>query len=298
MTKINFNKPKGCGTALVTPFNREKQVDWRTLENLVSRQIENGIDFLVPCGTTGEAATLETREYRQVIQTCATMAKGRIPVVAGAGSNSTAHAIELGRIAVEAGAQAILSVAPYYNKPTQEGLYQHFSEIAKASSVPIIIYNVPGRTGSNIQAETQLRLAGVPGIVAVKEASGNLSQIMDVLQRRPQGFQVLSGDDSLALVVMALGGDGLISVASNEISAEMTELVRHARQGQIAEARAIHFKYLGLLNLNFIESNPIPVKYVLSRLGLIRECYRLPLCPLRRQSRDAIDAELTKLGML
>ncbi len=298
MRNKNFAAPGGCGTALVTPFDRQQAVDWRAFEKLVNRQVESGIDFLVPCGTTGETATLSLDEYREVIQTCVRIADGRVPVVVGAGSNATAHAVELGHTAIAAGADALLSVGPYYNKPSQEGLLQHFSRIAESSSVPVIVYNVPGRTGNNIQADTLLRLAEVDGIVAVKEASGDLSQIMQILRRRPEGFKVLSGDDNLALATMALGGDGLISVASNEIPTEMTSIIQLARAGRLAEARRIHYKCLRLMDLNFVESNPMPVKYALFRLGLIEESYRLPLCPLQIASRQKIDAALGELGIL
>ncbi len=298
MRNKNFAAPGGCGTALVTPFDRQQAVDWRAFEKLVNRQVESGIDFLVPCGTTGETATLSLDEYREVIHTCVRIADGRVPVVVGAGSNATAHAVELGHTAIAAGADALLSVGPYYNKPSQEGLFQHFSRIAESSSVPVIVYNVPGRTGNNIQADTLLRLAEVDGIAAVKEASGDLSQIMQILRRRPEGFKVLSGDDNLALATMALGGDGLISVASNEIPTEMTSIIQLARAGRLAEARRIHYKCLRLMDLNFVESNPMPVKYALFRLGLIEESYRLPLCPLQIASRQKIDAALVELGIL
>ena len=298
MKNKKIGSPSGCGTALVTPFDGQQAVDWPAFERLVGRQVECGIDFLVPCGTTGETPSLSSDEYREVIQTCVRIADGRVPVVAGAGSNATAHAIDLGRIAVTAGADALLSVGPYYNKPSQEGLFRHFAEIAASSSVPVIVYNVPGRTGNNIQADTLLRLANVEGIVAVKEASGDLAQIMQILRHRPEGFKVFSGDDNLALATMALGGDGLISVASNEIPAEMTSIIRLAQAGEMTKARRVHYQYLRLMDLNFIESSPIPVKYALSRMGLIEESYRLPLCRLQSTSRRQIDTELAELGLL
>lgn len=296
MTKKSL-APTGCGTALITPFKSDGEVDWEAFRRLVDRQLEAGIHFLVPCGTTGEAVTLSDKEYSQVIQTCARIAGGRVAVVAGAGSNSTRRAIELGELAQAAGADLLLSVGPYYNKPTQEGFYRHFSRIAEAAKIPVIIYNVPGRTGSNIEAATQLRLAREAGIAGVKEASGNLSQIMTVLRDRPQGFRVLSGDDNLTLALLALGADGLISVASNVIPAEMSRLVELGLKGELEAARSIHYRHLELMNLNFIESNPIPVKYVLSSLELIEEVYRLPLCQAQENSRRRLDQEIDNLGL-
>lgn len=288
----------GCGTALVTPFLDDGHVDFESYSRLVQWQIESGIDFLVPCGTTGESVTLTEEEYRAVVTACIHVTAGRVPVVVGAGSNNTDHAIHLARIAEQCGADAILSVTPYYNKPTQEGIYRHFLAISQAVSLPIVVYNVPGRTGCNILPETNLRLAGIESIVAVKEASGSLSQIMELLVRRPPGFRVLSGDDNLALAVTLLGGEGVISVVSNLIPAEMTRMVQLARQGaNLVEARRLHYRYLELMNLNFVESNPIPVKYALSRMGRILERYRLPLCPIGEGNRKAMDSVLKRLEL-
>ncbi len=289
---------RGCGTALVTPFLDDGSLDLEAYARLVRWQIESGIDFLVPCGTTGESVTLDEQEYRDVVGACVRAAAGKVPVVAGAGSNNTAHAIELARVAGECGADAILSVTPYYNKPTQEGVFRHFQAISQAVPLPIVVYNVPGRTGCNILPETARRLAGLDGVIGVKEASGNIPQIMDILEEKPAGFAVLSGDDNLALAVALLGGDGLISVASNLIPAELSKMIRLARDGSdLEEARRIHYRHLDLMNLNFIESNPIPVKYALSRMGWIREVYRLPLCPLSPANRPKMDAALARLGL-
>jgi len=288
---------KGCGTALVTPFSAQGAVDLTAYRQLVSWQIESGIDFLVPCGTTGESVTLSEEEYSQVIRACVETASGAVPVVAGAGTNDTRHAMHLARVAQDQGADAILSVTPYYNKPTPEGNFLHFSEIARSLDVPVVFYNVPGRTGTNISVDTQLRLAGVDNIVGVKEASGNLDQIMDLLRRRPDGFLVLSGDDSLAFPMACLGAEGVISVASNVIPAEMSRMMALVRQGELAGARALHHRYLHLMNLNFVESNPIPVKYALSRMGRLTESYRLPLCPMATGNKETMDRELDRLEL-
>ena len=290
---------RGCGTALVTPFGATPlSPDLEAYRELVSWQVDSGVHFLVPCGTTGENVTLNEEEYRTVIRTCVRTVSKAVPVVAGAGTNDTAHTIHLAQIAQKEGADAILSVTPYYNKPTQEGIFRHFRKISEAISIPVIIYNVPGRTGTNISAETTLRLANVENIIGVKEASGNLDQIMDILSSRPEGFSVLSGDDSVALSVVALGGDGVISVASNLIPEEMSRLTSLALENKIAEARKIHFLYLRLMNLNFIESNPIPVKYALSRMGRVEEVYRLPLCPLSESNKREMDQELETLDLV
>ncbi|MDA2929090.1 4-hydroxy-tetrahydrodipicolinate synthase [Acidobacteria bacterium AH-259-O06] len=289
---------RGCGTALVTPFNSDNQVDLEAYREITRWQIDSGIDFVVPTGTTGESATLEEEEYRAVIRTCVETVSGSIPVVAGAGTNHTQHAIHLSRIAEEQGADAVLSVTPYYNKPTQEGLFRHFQKIAQAISIPVILYNVPGRTGTNITSETTLRLANVDNIVGVKEASGSLDQIMEILTDRPPEFSVLSGDDNLAFAVTSLGGDGVISVASNLIPAEMSRMIDLTRHGKMEEARKIHYEFLSLMNLNFVESNPIPVKYALFQMGKIQEVYRLPLCPLSESNKRKMDQELQKLKLV
>ncbi len=291
-------KIEGCGTALVTPFAEDGSVDLESYRRFVDWQIVSGIDFLVPCGTTGESVTLDEDEYRAVIRACVEETRGRVPVVAGAGTNNTAHAVHLSRIAEKAGADAVLSVTPYYNKPTQEGLVLHFRKIAEAISIPVVLYNVPGRTGCNILADTAIRLAQIPGIIAVKEASGNLGQIMDIIAGRPAGFSVLSGDDAVAFAIVALGGQGLISVASNIIPAEMSRLIALVRAGALQEAREIQYRYLSLMNLNFVESNPIPVKYAVSRLGRIKEVYRLPMCPMADANKKKMDRELEKLELV
>ena len=256
--------------------------------------------LLVPCGTTGESATMSDEEDQLVIKTTVEVARGRAKVIAGTGSNSTAAAIQYSLTARELGADAVLSVAPYYNKPTQEGLYAHFRAIAESvSGMPVVIYNVPGRTSSNISAETTIRLArDVENIVAVKEASGNLSQIMEILRSRPKGFRVISGDDSFTLAIIALGGDGLISVASNEIPALMSQLVDLALAGDWNEARALHYRLLPLLEANFIESSPGPVKAAMAMMGLIDENFRLPLVPIQEKSRAHLREVLIQVGVL
>ena len=289
---------KGCGTALVTPFKSDTQFDLEAYRKLIRWQLDSGIHFLVPSGTTGESVTLNEEEYREVIRTCVETAAGAVPVVAGAGTNNTAQAIHLATIAQQEGADALLAVTPYYNKPTQEGLVIHFSKIAESISLPVVLYNVPGRTIINITAETALRLAQVDNIIAVKEASGDLGQVMQILNRRPSDFLVLSGDDSLTLPIMAMGGEGIISVASNLIPAEMSQMVDLALSKKWEEAKKIHYRYLDLMELNFIESSPIPVKYALSRMGKLEETYRLPLCPLSDTSKNVMDQELDKLNLV
>ena len=289
---------KGCGTALVTPFKSDTQLDLEAFRKLIRWQLDSGIHFLVPSGTTGESVTLNEEEYRKVIRTCVETAAGAVPVVAGAGTNNTAQAIHLATIAQQEGADALLAVTPYYNKPTQEGLVLHFSKIAESISLPVVLYNVPGRTIINITAETALRLAQVDNIIALKEASGDLGQVMQILNRRPSDFVVLSGDDSLTLSIMAMGGEGIISVASNLIPAEMSQMVDLALSGKWEEAKKIHYRYLDLMELNFIESSPIPVKYALSRMGKLEEAYRLPLCPLSNPRKKVMDQELDKLNLV
>ena len=288
----------GCGTALVTPFQSNGEPDLQTYRKLVQWQIDSGVNFLVPVGTTGESATLKEEEYRDVIRTCVETASGAVPVLAGAGTNNTEHALHLAQTVEKLGADALLAVTPYYNKPTPEGLFRHFQKIAQSVNIPLIVYNVPGRTGTNITAETTLRLAQVENIMGTKEASGNLIQIMQIIAEKPSDFLVLSGDDSMALAIVAMGGQGLISVASNIIPAEMTQIIDLGRRGELEEAKKIHYKYLDLMELNFVESNPIPVKYALSRMGKLEEVYRLPLCPLREASKRKMDQELEKLGLV
>ncbi|HLL72617.1 MAG TPA: 4-hydroxy-tetrahydrodipicolinate synthase [Pyrinomonadaceae bacterium] len=293
---------RGCATALVTPFKSDGAVDVERLTALVERQIEGGVRLVVPCGTTGESATLTEEEDRLVIRLTIEAARGHAGarVIAGTGSNSTAAAIEYARAARDAGADAVLVVAPFYNKPTQEGLYAHFRAVAESiEGLPVVIYNVPGRTSSNIAAQTALRLAhDVENIVAVKEASGDLSQIMSILRERPENFRVLSGDDALTLPMLALGADGLISVASNEAPDLMARLVDLALAGSWDEARALHFRLLPLMEVNFIESSPGPVKAAMKMMNLLEENFRLPLVPVQEKSRARVREVLEELGLL
>ena len=293
---------RGCATALVTPFKADGAVDEKRLTALVERQIAGGVRLLVPCGTTGESATLTEEEDRRVIHLtveAARRAEGA-RVIAGTGSNSTAAAIQYARGAKEIGADAVLVVAPFYNKPTQDGLYAHFRAIAESvENLPVVIYNVPGRTSSNIAAQTALRLArDVENIVAVKEASGDLSLIMAILRERPENFRVLSGDDALTLPLIALGADGLISVASNEAPELMSSLCDLALAGSWEEARELHFRLLPLMEVNFIESSPGPVKAALKLMNLLEENFRLPLVPVQEGSRARVGEVLAELGLL
>lgn len=288
----------GAGVALVTPFTRSGDLDAAALRRLVERQVEGGIDVLVPCGTTGESATLAAEEQKRVIAITVEAAAGRVPVLAGAGANDTRVAVEKSKAAAALGASGILSVGPYYNKPTPEGYYRHFSTIADAVAIPIVVYNVPGRTGSNIDVRTQLRLAAHPNITAVKEASGNLGQVMEILRDRPPGFEVLSGDDAFTLAFMALGGEGVISVAANQVPGPMHDLTAACARGDFASARSLHNRLLKLMNLNFIESNPVPVKASLALMGLCEESFRLPLCPPAEATREALRGALLELGLL
>src|SRR5215213_383897 len=291
---------RGCATALVTPFTADGAVDEPRLRDLIDYQITGGIRILVPCGTTGESVTMNDDENKLVIRTTVELARGRAKVVAGTGSNSTAVTIQRSQAARELGVDGVLTVAPYYNKPTQEGLYAHFRAVAEAvNNLPVVIYNVPGRTSSNISAETTLRLAhDVENIVAVKEASGNLSQIMEILRGRPEGCRGISGDDSLTLPLIALGADGLISVASNEAPEMMSRLNDLALAGKWDDARALHYRLLPLMEGNFIESSPGPVKAGLALMGLIEENLRLPLVPVQEKTRNRMHEILTEVGLL
>jgi 4-hydroxy-tetrahydrodipicolinate synthase len=290
---------RGCGTALVTPFRQDGSIDDVALRNLVAWQVESGIDFLIPCGTTGETPTLAHDEWLQVIDTTIEVAAGRVPIVAGATSNSTHDAVEKAKeVAARPGVDAILTASPYYNKPTQEGQYRHFKAIAEAVDKPLILYNVPGRTGANLEPATLARLAEVPNIRGVKEASGNITQVAEVCNSVPEHFLVFSGDDALTLPVIALGGLGIISVASNEIPHEMAEMTRAALNNDWVAARSLHRKYLPLMQANFIESNPLPVKAVLAMMGKIEEVYRLPLLPMRRDTRSKLQRIVTEVGLI
>jgi len=290
---------RGCGTALITPFQQDGSIDDSALRSLVAWQVESGIDFLVPCGTTGETPTLSHDEWLQVIDTTIEVVAGRVPIVAGATSNSTQEAVNKAKeVASRPGVNAILTASPYYNKPTQEGQYRHFRAIAEAVDKPLILYNVPGRTGANIEPSTLARLAEIPNIAGVKEASGNMTQIADVLNAVPPTFLVFSGDDAITLPVIALGGVGIISVASNEIPHEMASMTRAALANDWDTARALHRKYLALMQANFIESNPLPVKAALAMMGKVQEVYRLPLLPMRRDTRSKLQRVLTDTGLI
>src|ERR1700677_4706760 len=280
---------RGCGTALVTPFSQDGGIDENALRSLVAWQVESGIDFLVPCGTTGETPTLNHDEWLRVIDMTIEVAAGRVPIVAGATSNSTQDAVAKAKeVAARPGVDAILTASPYYNKPTQEGQYRHFRAIAEAVDKPIILYNVPGRTATNLEPATLARLAEVPNIVGVKEASGNMTQIAEAINSVPETFLVFSGDDAVTLPVIALGGVGVVSGASHEITREMSEMTRAALNNDWQTARTLHRKYLPLMQANFIESSPLPVKAVLAMMGKIEEVYRLPLLPMRRDTRSKL----------
>lgn len=294
MSKRSF---AGLGVALVTPFTKSADLDEAALRRLVRRQVEGGVDVLVPCGTTGESVTLSADEQARVIA-ISLEESGGLPVLAGAGSNDTRQAVLKSRSAAALGAHGILSVGPYYNKPTGEGYYRHFSAIADASPVPVVVYNVPGRTGSNIDNKTMLRLAAHPNIAAVKEASGNIGQVMELLRDRPVGFEVLSGDDAVTLPYMALGACGLISVAANQAPRQMADLVAACARGDFATGRSLHARLLRLMNANFVESNPIPVKASLALMGLCEESFRLPLCPPSEGTRELLRGALRELGLL
>ena len=288
----------GTGTALVTPFRRDGALDEPTLRALIKRQIDAGINFLVPCGTTGESPTLTHQEHLRVVEIAVELAKGKVPVLAGAGGYNTAEVIALARELAELGANGILSVTPYYNKPTQEGLYQHFRAIAEAVSLPIILYSVQGRTGVNIEPPTIQRLSQIKNIIGIKEASGSISQMSTILNAVPEDFLVLSGDDAITLPLIALGGRGVISVASNEIPAEMSALTRHALAGDFAGARQIHRRFLPLMEINFVESNPIPVKTALAEMRLLEPVWRLPLVAPKPENRARIRAVLETLNLI
>lgn len=284
-----MKKFTGAITAIVTPFLENGEVDIEALKELVEFQIKNGINGIVPCGSTGEAATMDYEEIRLVIQTVVNQTRKRVPIIAGAGSNDTQKAIKLSQIAKAAGANALLHVTPYYNKPTPKGLVAHFKAIAEAVDLPIILYNVPGRTGSNVSAETTLRVAKeVPQVVGVKEASGNIIQMMDIIKGAHTEFCVLSGDDSFTFPLMALGGDGIISVAANEAPKALSDLTGAALEGNWKKARRLHFQWLDLMNINFIETNPQPVKTALALMGKIKEVFRLPLVSMEEKNKEKL----------
>jgi 4-hydroxy-tetrahydrodipicolinate synthase len=288
----------GTGTALVTPFRGDGSLDETTLRALVKRQIDAGIDFLVPCGTTGESPTLTHEEHLRVVETTVEIAKGRVPVLAGAGGYNTAEVIALAKELAAIGADGILSVTPYYNKPTQEGLFQHYRAIAEAVNLPIILYSVQGRTGVNIEPATVKRLSGIKNIVGIKEASGNVSQMAAILNAVPDDFVVLSGDDAITLPLIALGGRGVISVVSNEIPAEISQMTRLALHGDFDGARAIHRRYHPLMEINFVESNPIPVKAAMAAMGLLQPVWRLPLVAPKAENQARVRAVLESLELV
>ena len=290
---------KGAITAIVTPFNQDGSLDEESLRKLVEFQVKNKIDGIVPCGTTGESPTLNKSEQEKVIEIVIDSSKGKVPVIAGSGSNSTRHAIEMTKRASELGADASLQVCPYYNKPTQEGLYRHFSEIANAVDIPIIIYNIAGRTGVNMETSTLARLAKEhSNIAGVKEASGNISQMMEVISMLPKEFCVLSGDDNMTLPLMALGGKGVISVASNIIPKEMHELCEYAMKGNFEKAKQMHYNLLPLFKGIFIETNPIPIKAALAMKGMVKESYRLPMCEMKAENKEKLRQILKDLKII
>ena len=290
---------RGTGTALVTPFTSRGLLDEKALRKLVEFQISGGVEALLPVGTTGESVALTDDELGRVVEIVSDQAKGRIPIFAGAGSNSTQKAILLAKRVLKAGADGILSVGPYYNKPTQEGYFQHYAAIGESIDAPIIVYNVPGRTASNIEAETTLRMAAeIPNIAGVKEASGNFGQIMEILRHRPKNFGVWSGDDAITLSLMALGADGVVSVVSNEIPKMFSDMVRLCLRSNFDDASMLHHKMLDLMNFNFTESNPIPVKAALALMGMIEEKYRLPMVPLSDRHRPILRKILKGLNLL
>ncbi len=289
---------EGVFTAIVTPFTGDGKIDEEALRKLVDFQIEKGISGIVPVGTTGESPTLSHEEHHRVIEIVIDQVNGRVPVIAGTGSNCTEEAIKMTEKAKEAGATASLQVAPYYNKPTQEGFYRHFTAIADAVDIPIIVYNIPGRSGKNIENSTMLELAKHKNIVGVKEASGNINQMMDLILNKPDSFVVLSGDDNLTLPLMALGGKGVISVASNIVPDRMAEFVGAALRGEWEKARKLHYELLPLFRAIFIETNPIPIKAALAMKGMIRETYRLPMCEMSEEHKKALRSVLEKLKIL
>jgi 4-hydroxy-tetrahydrodipicolinate synthase len=288
----------GVGTALVTPFTKSGELDDAAVRRLARRQIDAGIHFLCPCGTTGESPTLTDAERLRIVEIVVEEAGGKVPVLAGAGGYDTRELIQAAAEMARRGASGFLSVTPYYNKPTQEGLYQHYRAFAESTPLPIVVYNVPGRTGVNVEVATLARLAQIPNIVGVKEASGNVPQMCEICRAVPEDFLVLSGDDALTLPLMAIGGHGIISVASNEIPADMVRMVEAAERNDFAAARKVHARMLPLMSVNFIESNPGPVKAAMAAMGLIEETYRLPMVPPKAESKQQIVQVVKELGLL
>ncbi len=292
-------KLKGTGTALVTPFKKNGTIDEKSLRGLVEWQIKSKIEFLVPCGSTGESATMTREERRRVIEIVVDQNAGRLPVIAGTGTNSTLDSLDLTHDAKEVGADAVLLVGPYYNKPTQEGFYQHFKRIVEECNVKAVLYNVPGRTASNMLAETTLRIAeDVENVIAIKEASNNLEQIMQIIKYRPKDFAVLSGEDSLTLPIITAGGDGVISVISNEVPKEYSDMTRAALKGDLKKARELHYRLFELMKANFLESNPIPVKTALNMMGMMEDTLRLPLTKISKQNREKLKKVLKDLKLI
>jgi len=288
----------GVGTAIVTPFTPTLILDEDGVRRLARRQIDEGVHFLVPCGTTGESPTLSDEERTRIVRICVEEARGKIPVLAGAGGYDTREVIHAARQMERAGANGLLSVTPYYNKPTPDGLIQHYKAIAESTPLPIIVYNVPGRTGCNVDPATLVKLAAIPNVIGVKEASGNIQQMCEICRALPPDFIVLSGDDAITLPLMAVGGRGVISVASNEVPRQMSQMVEAAERGDFAAARKIHAALLPLMLINFVESNPIPVKAAMAAMGLLEEAYRLPMVPPRAESRAKIVNVLSEIGLL
>jgi 4-hydroxy-tetrahydrodipicolinate synthase len=296
---MTLPRPAGLSAAVVTPMSEDGSLDLPALERHVQSLVRGGVDVLMPCGTTGESATLDAEEQRRVIATCVTGAGGRVPVFAGAGSNSTARSVALARAARDEGADGLLLVTPYYNRPSQEGLRRHFAEIVEAAAgLPVVLYNVPNRTGVNLRPETVFRLAELEPVVGVKEASGDLDQVMTLIRGRPEGFLVLAGDDAIALPVMALGGEGVVSVAANEVPDRMKAFVSAALGGDFEAAREQHFALLPLMRANFLESNPVPVKTALHLMGRMGPHVRGPLAPLQPETLTALRAVLKECGLL
>ena len=288
----------GCGTALVTPFRSDLSIDESTLRALIRRQIESGIDFLCPCGTTGESPTLSHEEHLRVVEITVEEAHGRVPVLAGAGGYDTYSVMRLARELEQRKVSGLLSVTPYYNKPTQEGLYQHYRAISESTSLPIVVYSVQGRTGVNVEPATVERLAKLPNVVGIKEASGNIGQMASILARVPESFIVLSGDDSVTIPLIALGGKGVISVVSNQIPAQFSELTRAALNGDFETARRIQRKYQALAEINFVETSPGPVKFAMARMGLLEPVWRLPLVAPSKASQEKVEAVLESAGLM
>lgn len=295
---MNLKDLHGCGTALVTPFTTDGKLDEKGVQRLVDFQISEGIDFLVPCGTTGESATLTLAEHLRVVEIVVQRAQGRVPVIAGAGGNNTAQVIEMARKIERLGAHGLLSVTPYYNKPTQAGLLEHYRAVAQAVKLPIIVYNVPGRTSTNLLPDTVVKLSAIPNIIGIKEACGDINQITELAMKIPPGFKIFSGDDALTLPIIALGGCGVVSVISNQAPKMMVELTNLCLAGKFEAAQAFQRRLYALMKLNFIETNPIPVKAGLAMMGLIEENYRLPLVPMSEENKHRLRAAMAELRLV